>query len=230
MSDLDELQESTWASMKRRIDDSVAEVRVLALDGTDPRIVLEKLGVSDRSTMGALASHVGALLVDHGWLRVLAGGCALIPGIVEANHLAGEAPPFLFVAEDVLGGRFAIDGGGLGIAPGAICYFGPDTLEWIGIGGGYSAFVGWMLSGELTEFYSELRWSGWEQETANLPLNKGISLFPPPFTAEGRAPGGSSRRPVAITELQDFYSSAASQVAALGVGQRFRLTFEDQPQ
>lgn len=147
MSSPSERSESAWAGTLRQNESAAAEVRVLPLEAVDGRSVLERLGVSERSTMGALASHTGGLLIDHGWLRDHGGGSGSLAGIAEVNDLDGGAPPFLVVAEDVLGGRFAIDGGGLGIAIGEVCYFGPDTLAWTGIGGGYSAFVGWVLSG-----------------------------------------------------------------------------------
>lgn len=200
---------STWSDLVREIEGAATGVRMLPLHGVSAQEVLDRLAVSEGSTMGALATHVGALLVDHGWLRVLGGGSEDVRGLAEANRLDGTAPPFLIVAEDVLGGSFALDGGGLGFAPGEVCYFGPDTLEWTGIGGGYSAFVSWALSGGLAEFYTELRWDGWEQESLDLALDEGIAIYPPPFSVEGQAIANCTRRPVPLTELHDFYSHAA---------------------
>ena len=213
--------EETWAAMQRQFEGATVDLRVLRVAPAVGSSVLDRLGVSARSTMGALACHVGALLVDHGWLRVLAGGSASIPDIATANQLTDSAPSFLFVAEDVLGGRFAIDGGGLGVAPGEVCYFGPDTLEWTGIGGGYSTFIGWALSGGTVEFYRDLRWDGWEAETGALHLDEGISLYPPPFTSQGQDLGASSRRAVPIIELHGFYSETATQLASLADGDQF---------
>jgi Protein of unknown function DUF2625 len=47
---------------------------------------------------------------------------------------ASTSPGSLVVAEDVLGGRFAVDGGELGVEPGTVCYFGPDSLSWVDLG------------------------------------------------------------------------------------------------
>lgn len=226
MSSHAELGDSTWMSVQGQIQNSSTDVRVLPLDGVDPGAVLKRLGISAQSTMGALASHTGALLVERGWLRVFGGGCGPIPSVADVNQLTGVVPPFLVVAQDVLGGRFAIDGGGLGVAVGEVCYFGPDSLAWTGIGGGYSAFLSWVLSGGLTEFYRELRWDGWEGEVDDLALSDGISFYPPLFTVEGREPGKSYRRAVPIAELNDFYDDAVTQVAELGDGTQFRFTIE----
>jgi len=216
-----------WARLQRQITDAAADIRALPIDAVNGLSVLDRLGVSERSTMGALASHIGALLVDHGWLRVLAGGSAPIPDIATANHLSGASPLLLYIAEDVLGGRFAIDGGGLGVAAGEVCYFGPDTLEWTGIGGGYSAFMAWALSGGTTDFYRDLRWDGWEVEVSALKLDHGISLYPPPFTREGQDVGASFRAAVPITELHGFYSEAASQLASVHAGEDFVIEISD---
>jgi hypothetical protein len=221
-----ELRDSTWVSVQEQIRNSSTDVCVLPLDCVDPGVMLERLGVSDQSTMGALASHAGALLVERGWLRVFAGGAGPLRSIADLNQLPGVAPPFLVVAQDVLGGRFAIDGGGLGVAGGEVCYFGPDTLEWAGIGGGYSAFLSWVLSGGLTEFYRDLRWEGWEREVDDLALSDGISFYPPLFAVEGRNPGESARRAVPIEELNDFHDDAVTQVAAIGDGERFRFRMD----
>ena len=138
------------------------------------------LQVSAGSTLGALALRTGAIVCDHGWLRLLGAGTEDLPGLAEANGLSSERqdpPSALTVAYDVLGGRFAIDGGELSGTPGEVCYFGPDTLEWTPIGGGHTAFVHWVLEGGTAEFYTELRWADWEKESVALSLGQGISRW-----------------------------------------------------
>lgn len=216
--------ESAWPQLAREIHDSSGPVRVLPVDPRRGVVVLEELGVTERSTLGALVANTGGLIVDHGWLRILAGGFGALPDVAEASRVRTGAPPFLTVAQDVLGGRFAIDGGGLGVAPGEVCFWGPDTLHWTGIGGGHLAFISWALTGGLSEFYAELRWVGWEQETSNLPLDYGISVYPPPFAEEGRDLGAASRRSVPYPELINFYADMARQLEAVEDGTRVRLT------
>ncbi|MFG1925236.1 DUF2625 family protein [Cryptosporangium sp. NPDC048952] len=50
-----------------------------------------------------------------------------------------------------------------------------------------------VVGGSLTQFYDALRWPGWEADVAALDLDQGFSLWPPPFTVEGktlpRSPG-----------------------------------------
>jgi hypothetical protein len=122
-----------------------------------------------------------------------------------------------------MGGRFAINGGGLDAEPGEVCYWAPDTLDWTGIGGGHSRFVGWALGGGLTDFYESLRWDGWEGEVAALAPDQGLSVYPPPFAREGRAIRAGSRKPVPIAELHGFYAEIATQLRELPHGSSFRM-------
>ncbi len=110
-----------------------------------------------------------------------------------------------------LGGRFAIDGGSLGIALGEVCYFGPDGLAWEALGGGHADFVHAALTGGLAETFSSLRWPGWQDETENLSPDEGLALYPPPFSREGQDLSAVSRRPVPLTELSAFYEETAAQ-------------------
>ena len=59
-----------------------------------------------------------------------------------------ESPPFLLIGDDVVGGFFAINGGGLGEEVGKAHYFAPDSLSWESLGVGYTDFLLWCFSGE----------------------------------------------------------------------------------
>ena len=137
-----------WPHLQQALAES--DTAVLPVDPEQGRRSLWELQVTAASAMGAVALHTGGIVVDHGWVRLYGGGSEHLPSIAEANGLGGSvsAPPGeLVVGHDVLGGLFAIDGGALGVAPGEVCYFGSDTLEWDGLGGGYSAFLLAALAG-----------------------------------------------------------------------------------
>jgi hypothetical protein len=169
--------------------------------------------MTTRSFLGAMASECGAILLDNGWLRLFGAGADGVPGIDQINGLAGGPPAsFIAIGFDVLGGRFAINGGGLPAEPGEVCYWGPDTLSWAGLGPKHGPFLEGMFGGALASFYEDLRWPGWEAEVAALAPDQGISAYPPPFTVEGKDLGAASRRPVPFVELYDFYNEAARQL------------------
>ena len=197
---------------------ALGKAHVLTLDPARGRQVLYRLQVSAGSYLGALALHYGGILADHCWFRLYGGGSTGLPDLAAVNDLDVPSEPTsppgcLIVGHDALGGRFAIDGGALGIGPGEVCYFGPDSLSWGGLGGGHSAFVRAVLDGSMADTFDSLRWPGWEAEIETLDPDQGIALHPPPFSAEGRDPSKVSRRAVPITELFGFYVDAAAQLA-----------------
>jgi hypothetical protein len=212
-----------WPEIRDLIETATTTVRLLSADLPRRDEALEALQVTTGSYLGALAGECGGLLVDNGWLRVLAAGTPALPGLHQATSIDGPPPRWLEVAWDVMGGRFAINGGGLDAGVGEVCYWGPDTLEWTGIGGGHSRFIGWALGGGLTGFYESLRWDGWEREVADVGLDQGLSVYPPPYAREGQAIGASNRKPVPIAELHRFYAEIATQVRGLPHGSIFRM-------
>lgn len=217
VAELTAVEDPAWPAIAAAIADAPLPVHALPIARAAGEQVLERLQVTTRSALGALALECGGLLVDHGWLRVLGGGAPCMPDLASANGVgdaqASSAPGSLLVAADILGGRFAVDGGALGVEPGQVCYFAPDTLRWEGLDLGHGDFVLAMLGGATSQFYDGWRWPGWEHECAALPRDHGFSLWPPPFAAQGRDAAAVSRRGVPLGELFAFYDDAARQLA-----------------
>jgi hypothetical protein len=163
-------------------------VRALPADEQGGARVLEKLGITERSVLGALAVHTGGLLIDHGWMRVLGG-----PGLLDWQDRHEEG---LIVGHDAVAGFYAVDR-----QDGEVRYLAPDTLEWEGTEMGHSQWVHWTLTGDLETFYANLRWPGWEKETAPLTIDVGLTLYPPPFTREGHPIAEVKRGPAPTGEL-----------------------------
>jgi Protein of unknown function DUF2625 len=166
--------------------------------------------VTTRSWLGAVAYHCGGLVIDHGWLRVYGAGDAP-RDLPDLAAVQADSPGGLLVALDVLGGVFAWRQPSPDALP-RICYFAPDSLDWLDVGEGYRHWLGAMLSGAVTEFYAGLRWPGWEAEVAACPLDRGIIAYPPLWTREGKDIGATTRRPVPMTELTYFHVSSARQL------------------
>lgn len=205
-AELADVEDPAWAVLQDALAEAERPVTVLPVDPAAGRDALYRLQVTARSMLGALAVNCGGLVIDEGWLRILGGGGSGLPDLATANNLddpeqVAAPPPYLTVAYDVLGGRFAVDGGGLGIEPGQICYWAPDTLDWDGLGIGHSDFVLWSLTEGPTQFYAGLRWSTWAEETRRIPLSQGIAIYPPLFSAESHPLEETSRRPVPFEEL-----------------------------
>lgn len=204
-----------WPALREAIDAAEVDVVVLLLPPKAGPAQLEALQISAASPMGAIASHCGGLLADNGWFRLFGGGADRLPSLAAANGLPARttsAAGSLLVGWDALGGRFAVDGGALQAAPGEVCYFGPDTLAWDGLGCGYSTFVQTLLAGGWAEAFSALRWRGWQRDVAGLAPDQGLSLYPPPFTAEGQDMAAVSHSVVPIAELTGYYDEVANQL------------------
>lgn len=216
IEELVSVTEPAWPHVAALLaQDSSAEVQAVAPDKA--RDALHRLQVTAGSVLGALALNTGGIIADHGWFRLLGGGSEHLPDLASANGLGGPAegatpPSFLVVGYDALGGRFAIDGGGLGVDLGEVCYFGPDSLTWGGLGGGHADFVTGVLSGSLTNAFASLRWPGWQEEVSVLLPDQGLALYPPPFTQQGANIGAVSRFAVPLSELLYFYDHAAAQM------------------
>jgi hypothetical protein len=189
-------------------------VTVLPRQEAAARACLEALQVTTRSPLGAIAHETGGVLIDHGWLRLLGSGHPRL-----ARRLGGwnadlgiALADFLIVADDVTGGVFAINGGALGPARGTVHYFAPDTLRWGDLKLGYGAFVSWTFAGDLATFYANLRWPGWEAEAEQVGGDRALSLYPPPWTAEGKDVSRVSRRAVSVAEAWRVQASFAAQL------------------
>jgi hypothetical protein len=204
VAELIDTRDPAWPLVKEWVAAAKNSVEILPAQRADGERTLHALQVTTRSPMGAIALASGGILVDHGWLRILGGGCARMTGSLASwNGLDGkprdEPPPFLIVAHDVIGGFFAINGGGLPGKPGNVHYFAPDTLDWQDTGKGYTDFLRWAFLGDLEKFYGDHRWKGWEKDVATLHGDQGFSLYPPLWSREAKQ--GTTRKPASMKEL-----------------------------
>jgi Protein of unknown function DUF2625 len=176
---------------------------------------LLSLQVETRSPLGALAHGAGGILIDHGWLRLLGAGCERLPrGLAEWNQVGqsgGRIPGALLVADDVVGGFFALNQGGLLGDPGDICWLSPQSLDWESLNIGYEGFLEWALSPALTGFYGDWRWEGWEESVKALPTTHAFALEPP-----AAVPGAAfSARERAQTPVDALYQTHSDTLPRL---------------
>ena len=152
-------------------------IRVRAPDRALARETLVEMQVSTASPLGAVAFHTGGVAVHDGFLRVL--GSAADRSLRDHNHAAGTLEEgYVLVADDVLGGFFAMNHGGFAGPDGAVHYLPPDKLDWADLGADYGDFLHWCFAGDLPSFYDELGWDellaadppGWTEAWAFAPL------------------------------------------------------------
>lgn len=213
---LDQLLEKdqpAWPLVQDWIGQATNPVEVLPCSSEAGGTNLLGVQVTTRSPMGALAYHSGGLLIDHGWLRVL-GACSdrMPRGIADWNRLDAHhrLPGALLIADDVLGGFFAINGGALPGKPGNVFYWAPDALKWEDNQMGYSHWLWWALKGDLEEFYSGMRWPGWEEEVSALPGDKAFVVYPF-LSALGPPVAERARGAVAVEEVWGLLGGGSGQ-------------------
>ena len=217
LAELTNTDDPAWPLVSRWIR-AAANVDVLPADRAEADAALVQLQVTLRSPMGAVVHRTGGLLVDHGWLRILGCGSARLPRSLPAWNDgkapldAAGRPTLLLVADDVLGGLFAVNGGALGDDLGELAYLAPDTLAWEKLSMGYSDFLAWALSPELAAFYRDLRWPGWQDEVADVPGDRALAVYPF-LWAEGPAIEGRSREPVPVDEMYRLTLHMRGQLA-----------------
>ena len=209
MPSLEELiddEDPGWPIVEEWIAEATNPVEVLARVPERSEEALLATQVTTRSTMGAVIFESGGILIDHGWLRILGGGSPRlsrsVPSWNEQVRNATDLPQgMLLIADDVLGGLFALNGGAFDVEPGSTLYFAPDSLGWEDLRIGYSDFLSWASSGDITAFWDGLRWPGWEDDVRALAGDQGFSIYPPLCTEPDLNIASRSRAAVPLAEV-----------------------------
>jgi hypothetical protein len=208
LEELIDTADPAWPLVRQWVAD--AEVSCEHLQASDERAqVLHALQVTTRSPLGALAYETGGLMVAHGWLRILGSGHPRLPRNLR-DWNAGRSTGFLLVADDAVGGFFAINGGALGPDLGKLYYWAPDSLDWQGLALGFTEFLQVFLSRRMDDFYADLRWDGWKSDLASLADDRCFSFYPFLWTREG-AIQTSSRSAVPVSEAYDMKMDIVQQ-------------------
>jgi hypothetical protein len=221
--------EDAWPTVLGWIQASARPVMVEPVVGTSGEATLFALQVTTRSPLGAIAFRSGGIVVDHGWLRILgAGGGRIGDGLRAWNGLDGAPalqPPLdgaMVVAYDAMGGFFVLNGGAWPGDLGSAHYLAPDGYERLDLGVGYSGLLQFVLSDRLDDFYSDLRWPGWEDEVAALAPVSVIHVYPPLGT-EATPIVDRSRRPIPAREAWAWYWDFGAQLRGLPDGTSVRI-------
>ena len=88
-------------------------------------------------------------------------------------------PSYLLVADDILGGFFAINGGAFDGKSGNVFYYAPDSGEREHTQLGYSQFLYWALCGDISKFYELYRWDGWHEDVRKISLDRVMFAMSP---------------------------------------------------
>lgn len=207
-----------WILVQQWIDSAKNKVEVLPCDTTKAKDALYKTQVTTRSPMGAIIYSTGGLLIDDGWIRILGSGNSKLSRTLpdwnkgKSFKEFGERPSFLLVADDAVGGFFAINGGQFGEDAGKMYYLAPDNLEWEALDMTYTDFLIFCFSGNVAKFYENLRWSNWKDEVSKLGGDKVYNFYPFLWTKEGKDINKNSRKTVPVEEQYGLNLSIRKQL------------------
>lgn len=210
--------EPGWPIVEQWIKSAKNKVEILACDSLKARDALYKMQVTTRSPMGAIIYSTGGLLIDHGWIRILGSGSKKLNRSLpdwnkdKSFKEFGGTPPFLLIADDAVGGFFAINGGSLGEDRGKIYYLSPDNLKWEALDLTYTEFLNFCFNNDLSKFYTGLRWTNWKEEVSLLEGDKVYNFYPSLWTKEGKDINKNSRSAIPIEEQYNFNMTVRKQL------------------
>jgi hypothetical protein len=146
-------REPGWPLVQQWLSEAVIGVEVLPADRAAAEAALFATQVTTRSPMGAIVYNCAGLFLDSGWLRILgAGGHRRFQRSLPTWN-EGRSNGYYLVADDAVGGFFALNGGALGQDRGNVYYYAPDSLRWEPCDFGYSQFLVWAMTASLGDFY-----------------------------------------------------------------------------
>lgn len=173
-----------WSLIEEWAANGQNKIEILPVDTNLSKDALFKTQVTTKSPMGAIVYFTGGILIEDGLIRILGSGCRdLRKSLPEWNNgktfdSYGEQPGYLLVADDAIGGFFALNWSGLGDDQGKMYYLSPDDLKWEALGISYSEFLQFCFSGDLQQFYSGIMTSDLKAKTMKISADEALTFFP----------------------------------------------------
>lgn len=182
-------EHSAWGTIQQWIDQARNACEVIKKDPSSAEREIFTMQMPTSSPLGSVIYETGGILIHHGWLRILGSGSFKLPrGLMDWNfsksfNQSGEKPRYLLVADDVIGGYFALNGGELGEHLGKIYYFSPKDHHWHSLSFTYTEFLLWALNGDIEAFYQGLFWQSWQADVKQLDGNQ-LFVFNPDLSED----------------------------------------------
>lgn len=214
-----------WPFVQQMIDSAKNKIEVLPCDTTRAKLALYQTQVTSRSPMGAIIFSTGGILVDGGWVRIVGSGSKkLNRSLPEWNKGKsfknfGDVPGYYLIADDAIGGFFALNNGFLGKAMGKVFYLSADRLVWEPLNMTYTDFLYFCFSDNLNNFYDNLRWINWRKEVAKLKGDKVFNFYPYLWTKEGKNINQNKRKIIPVEEQFQFNMQSRQQLGLNKAGE-----------
>jgi len=210
---------SSWEDIQNQVAFAKNPVVYFGIAEVPNSDLIQRLGISDNSTLGAFLKFSCGLVLQSGFLRIFGGRASSQVESFEYWNIPSASPELIAIPKkailvgcDVLGGFFSVNGGEFGPDLGKVYYFAPDTLQWSSLGIGHSQFLWWCLSGETDKFYEDLKWQGFEDMTGKVLGGQGITSYPFPWSVEGKDLDATSKKIVPLKEIWNVNVEMKAQI------------------
>lgn len=200
-------EQELWDEVLGILNDSKKQIHIYKGTETVGKAEIDSIGVSINSVLGAIILYTAGICIDN-WIRVIGQNCAEHNGIFQYNsdqinkkHNVMEG--MLIVAQDIVGGIFAINVTRFNEYRKKVWYFAPDTLEWECLNINYAEFIAWAACGNTDEFYSGMRWETWVADCKNISFDKAFLIYPFLWSAECDL-SAATKKVVPFIELKEM--------------------------
>lgn len=200
--------DSAWVIIEQWIAKANKPVEILTVNKSQAEKELINLQITTKSPMGAIAYETGGILFDNGWLRFIGAGNYNMErslsswNKIDINGRCTRLGGAMLIADDILGGFFALNGGAFEGKLGDVYYFAPETLKWESLNMPYTNFLNWAFTGDLVQFYKTFRWMGWEREVTSISGDQGMLFYPFLWTEEDSI----EKRSKSIVSIEEIWN------------------------
>lgn len=175
-------EQGLWNKVSGIFNNSSKQVHIY--EGTEAvgKEEIENMCIDINSVLGVIVLYTAGICVDN-WIRVIGQNCNEHNGISQYNSEQinkdyTSMKGMLIVAQDIVGGIFAINTSKFSESREKVWYFAPDTLEWECLDMDYAGFISWIAKGNTDEFYNSMRWETWKKDCENINFDKAYLIYP----------------------------------------------------
>lgn len=123
---MDTINNGLWKEISTIFTDSSKKIKLNINETTNGKNTLEVLQIPSKSALGSIVYNTSGIIVDD-WIRILGSDSEKNRGILSYNlvnkdGVATKIDKMLIVADDIVGGVFALNAGKFSIGVGHIWY------------------------------------------------------------------------------------------------------------
>ena len=182
MGDDIKMERDLWTEVLEMLNTSNKKIQIYNGAENIGAEEIETMGIARNSVLGVVVLYTEGIYIDN-WSRVIGQRGKHHNGIIEYNseQMHGNSDcltGMVVVAQDIVGGIFAINKSKFSEGHKKIWYFAPDTLEWECLDMNYAEYLAWLVQGDTNAFYDSMRWQGWEKDCEDVGFDKSFLIYP----------------------------------------------------